>query len=93
MNAKDLLKKAAEHMDARAETYDKEGGERSMSATVAAFNAITGRDLTEADGWLLLDILKQVRLFANKGYHADSAEDHVAYAALLAEAKMRESQI
>lgn len=39
-----LLDCARRHMEARAATYDKPGGERSMDATVAAFNAITGRD-------------------------------------------------
>ena len=75
----------------RAATYDQPEGERSMGKTVAAFNAVTGRNLTEAEGWLLLDILKQVRLFQRAGYHADSAEDHIAYAALMAEAKSKEA--
>ena len=47
-------------------------------------------DLSEAEGWLLLAVLKNVRLFQRPGYHADSAEDAVAYQSLLAEAKARE---
>lgn len=73
----------------RAATYDKPEGERSMGRAVLAFNAITGRDLTEPEGWLLLQVLKDVRLFQRPGYHADSAEDCIAYAALKAEAKTR----
>ena len=61
-----------------------------MGKTVAAFNAVTGRDLSEAEGWLLLQLLKDVRLFQRPGYHADSAEDCLAYSALKAEAKMAE---
>lgn len=87
MRAPDLLAKAAELMIERGRTYDEEGGERSMGKTVAAFNAITGRDLTEAEGWLLMQVLKDVRLFTRETYHADSAEDCIAYAALKAEAK------
>jgi hypothetical protein len=88
MRAPDLLAKAAELMIERGRTYDaEEGGERSMSKTVAAFNVITGRDLTEAEGWLLMQVLKDVRLFTRETYHADSAEDCIAYAALKAEAK------
>jgi hypothetical protein len=87
MRAPDLLAKAAELMIERGKTYDEEGGERSMGKTVAAFNAITGRDLTEAEGWLLMQVLKDVRLFTRETYHADSAEDCIAYAALKAEAK------
>ena len=87
-----LLQVAADHMRARAATYDKPDGERSMGKTVAAFNAVTGRDLSEAEGWLLLQLLKDVRLFQRPGYHADSAEDCIAYAALKAEAKMAEGE-
>lgn len=87
MQAVDFLAMAAGHMRARAATYDKPTGERSMARTVAAFNAITGRDLTEPEGWLLLQVLKDVRLFQNPGFHADSAEDCIAYAALKAESK------
>lgn len=86
MKADELLSKAAQHMQDRAATYDKPEGERSMGKAVQAFNAITGRDLTEPEGWLLLQVLKDVRLFQRPGYHADSAEDCIAYAALKAEA-------
>jgi hypothetical protein len=85
--ADELLERAAGHMRDRADTYDKPEGERSMGKAVQAFNAITGRDLTEPEGWLLLQVLKDVRLFQRPGYHADSAEDCIAYAALKAEAK------
>ena len=85
MNAHDILQAAAGHMRDRAATDDKPKGERSMGRAVEAFNAITGRDLSESEGWLLLQVLKSVRLFARPGYHADSAEDSVAYAALVAE--------
>ena len=90
VSAPGVLQKAAHHMLDRAATYDKSEGERSMGKVVQAFNAITGRDLSEAEGWLLLQVLKDVRLFQRPGYHADSAEDCAAYAALKAEAKARE---
>lgn len=88
--ANELLNAAARHMEARAATYDKPEGERSMTRAIAAWNAITGRDVSEAEGWLLLAVLKQVRLFTRPAYHADSAEDGIAYSALVAEAKSRE---
>lgn len=90
VTAPQLLEKAASHMRDRAATYDSPEGERSMAKTVAAFNAITGRDLTETEGWLLLQVLKDVRLFQRPGYHADSAEDGIAYSALKAESKSKE---
>ena len=82
-----LLSAAASHMAARAATYDTPEGERSMGKAVAAWNAITGHDIKESEGWLLLQILKDVRLFTREDYHADSAEDCIAYAALKAEAR------
>lgn len=86
----DLLDFAAGHMRARAATYDRPGGERSMAQTVKVFNAFHGTALTEAQGWHFMQILKDVRLFTAPGYHADSAEDGISYAALKAEAKQSE---
>jgi hypothetical protein len=85
-SAIEFLAKAGDIMQSRAKQYDKPDGERSMDATVKAFNAVTGRNLTESDGWLLMLILKNVRQWQKPDYHADSAEDAVAYSALLAEA-------
>jgi hypothetical protein len=85
--APELLGRAAALMHERGQTYDEPEGERSMGKVVAAFNAITGRDLSESEGWMFMQQVKLVRLFTRSDYHADSAEDNIAYAALLAEAK------
>lgn len=86
MKATDVLEKAAKHMRDRVATYDKPEGERSMAKTVAAFNAITGKSLSVAEGWQFMAVLKQVRVFQNPAKpHQDSLEDGVAYVALLAE--------
>ena len=52
--AAELLGRAARHMHDRSQTYDEVGGERSMGKAVTAFNAITGQNLTEAEGWMLI---------------------------------------
>ena len=83
--APDLLNKAAETITERGQNYDKPEGERSMQATVTAFNAICRRDLTEEEGWQFMDCLKSVRAFTGSKMHADSLIDKIAYAALLAE--------
>jgi len=83
--AADLLKQAAATQQQRAVDYDKPGGERSVRAIVGAFNAITGRNLTETEGWLILLLLKAVRAFTNPKNAADSCVDMVSYAALLGE--------
>lgn len=89
MKAAELLGRAAQHMHDRAATYDRPEGERSMGRTVDAFNAITGHALTEAEGWLLLETLKNVRAFTRNEPHRDSYEDAIAYSALKAEAALR----
>lgn len=82
-----FLEKASSLMRERGQQYDKPQGERSMGVTINAFNIITGRDLKESEGWLLMQLLKDVRQWQNPDkYHADSAEDCIAYAALKAEA-------
>ena len=91
MKAPEILDKAAGHMRDRAATYDRPEGERSMAQTVAIFNQFHGTSLTEAQGWHFMQVLKDVRLFTRDGYHADSGEDGVAYAALKCEAKAAES--
>lgn len=77
-----FLKKGVEHMQDRAEQYDSPEGKRSMESAVAAFNAITGCDLTESEGWTFMQVLKLVR--ANQGgpFNPDHYEDLAAYAGL-----------
>lgn len=87
VQAAELLGRAARHMHDRASTYDAPGGERSMGKAVTAFNAITGHTLSESEGWLLLQVLKDVRSFTRSAVHWDSLEDCIAYAALKAEAR------
>lgn len=87
--AQDLLHRAAALMDERGKQYDQPSGERSMLATVTAFNAISGYSLTEADGFLLMALLKMVRDQQRETPHRDSIEDLVAYASLYGEARMR----
>jgi len=92
LNAPQLLMQARDVLTARAVEYDKPGGERSIPAVVAMLNACLGRQaLTEAEGWLFMECLKNVRLFSASTYHADSGIDGINYSALKAEAKSRES--
>ena len=84
--AAEFLNQAAAIMAERGKQYDQADGERSMLATVECFNLITGNKITEAEGWLLMQILKDVRQWQRPGFHRDSAEDCVAYSALKAEA-------
>ena len=86
-SVEDYLINATEKVKDRGEEYDKgHSNERSMAATVTAFNAISGSMMSEQEGWLFMQVLKSVRLHTNpSSYHEDSAIDKIAYAALEAE--------
>lgn len=86
MKSTEFLQAAIDVQAERGKQYDKPNGERSMAATVSAFNCITGNMLEESDGWMFLGLLKLVRQSQNpEQYHHDSALDFVAYASLYAE--------
>jgi hypothetical protein len=86
MKSTEFLQAAIDVQAERGKQYDKPTGERSMAATVSAFNCITGSMLEESDGWMFLGLLKLVRQSQNpEQYHHDSALDFVAYASLYAE--------
>lgn len=83
--ATEFLDTAASTLGERGKQYDPAGKqERSMTAIVAAFNAIfPAKPITVHQGWQFMCLVKMVR-GATKP-HADSALDQVAYAALAAE--------
>lgn len=85
--AHQFLNRAARTMEERGKQYDQPGGERSMGKAVAAFNAVTGQQMTESQGWLLLTLLKLVRDNSKLVPHFDSLLDGCAYMALYAEAR------
>lgn len=87
--APDILAAGAKHMEDRAALRDSPKGERSMKATVAAFNALEGTNLTEVQGWRFMCVLKHAR--AVKGdLSIDDYEDAAAYWALAAEAAQQQ---
>lgn len=88
MKAPEILNRASDIMDERAKQYDSPEGERSMGKAVAAFNAITGQKLSEANGWLLMALLKMVRDNTTEAPHEDSIHDLVAYAGLYGESRL-----
>lgn len=88
MTANNYLVWAASKLAERGTEYDRPAGERSMADTVAAFNALTGHNLSETEGWMFMGLLKFKRMLVSQAagkHHDDSAGDAVAYAALAAE--------
>lgn len=84
--ATDFLAHAQELLRERGKTYDRDGREeRSMARIVAIYNTLHGAQMTEAQGWSFMLCLKMARLFSAPDFHRDSAEDAIAYSALMAE--------
>lgn len=61
-----------------------------MAATIKAFNAIHGTNLTESQGWSFMTLLKMKRSFTGDVFRDDDFVDEAAYTALRAEARQAE---
>jgi hypothetical protein len=85
MRAPDLLRLAMDVLAERGEQRDRPEGERSMAAAVAAFNAVSGHNLSTKEGWRFMMCLKMAR-----GNAADDDLDLIGYAALAAEEGVNE---
>lgn len=69
----------------RGAEYEQEEGERSFEKIATVFNVYRGKDLLPSDIALILEIMKNVRLYAQDRYHLDSVIDKVSYGSLWAE--------
>lgn len=58
MNADDILQASRALLVQRGVDRDNPEGERSISAVIAAFNALTGHALTVQQGWFFMALLK-----------------------------------
>jgi hypothetical protein len=96
--APEVLRIAAETIVQRGAQRDSQAGggaapaERSMAATVAAFNALEGTSLSEAQGWRFMQVLKLARAATserNGVFNSDDYVDGSAYGALGHEAAER----
>lgn len=85
VHAYSFLEKAGSEMKDRASQRDNSPeGERSMASTVKAFNALTGHNLNESEGWEFMILLKLVR--GRQGsFREDDYVDAAAYSGLLGE--------
>lgn len=88
VDAVDVLNLAAATIDNRAASRDV-AKERSMARCVNTFNAMTGHNISEADGWLFMQYLKHSRSRGGS-FRFDDYLDDVAYAALKTEAAAKE---
>lgn len=84
MRAHEILQAGAKHLEDRAKTYDKPGGERSMEKIVKMFNTLADTNITVEQGWQFMTLLKMVR--SQQGaFKGDNYEDGCSYFALAGE--------
>lgn len=83
-SAQDFLQSALDRLQSAAQERDAPDGERSMARAVKIFNAWTGNDMSEADGWSFMVALKQARSVQGN-FVADDGVDMAGYVALLFE--------
>lgn len=86
IDADEILQVANEAIVQRGVMYDSTGQqqERSMGKVVAMFNALTGHELTNEQGWKFMCLLKLARSEQGE-FSLDSFIDLAAYAALAGE--------
>jgi len=88
--AHSLLLKASQLISSRSNERDQQN-ERSMARYVNAFNIMTGHNLSEEDGWLFMQYLKQSRSRGG-AFCQDDYEDDIAYSALRAECAINKNK-
>lgn len=89
MKAPEILKQAIEVMEQKGKDRDVEQ-ERSMARCVKAYNALTGLNLSERQGWLFMVVLKMAR--GATGEVLDDWLDGAAYCALAGETVREKKQ-
>ena len=87
-----ILKEGIEILDDRAAQYEKDPkrGERSMDRIVSAFNALTKHNLSVADGWLFMAVLKLGRDQTSGKAKLDTYVDGANYIALRREQRLED---
>ena len=93
IGADEILQIANEAIAQRGVMYDSTGQqqERSMGKVVAMFNALTGHELTNEQGWKFMCLLKLARSEQGE-FSLDSFIDLAAYAALAGEEAAKYNQ-
>lgn len=93
IGADEILQIAEETITQRGVMYDSTGQqqERSMGKVVTMFNALTGHELTNEQGWKFMCLLKLARSEQGE-FSLDSFIDLAAYAALAGEEAAKHNQ-
>lgn len=88
-DATSLMAAGIVKINQRAITHDKGDGERSMAATVEAFNALTGCDLNESEGWVFLMVSKMAIGCQGGPFNPKTYSDLASFAGLTGECEAK----
>ena len=88
MKLEDILFEVLGTIQSRGTERDMADGERTIPRCVKAFNAITGHNLTNEDGWKFMLLLKLCRMSQGR-FKRDDYIDAVGYSTLLAEEALK----
>jgi hypothetical protein len=89
VKAHEILAQGLQVLEERGRQRDQPSGERSIPAVVAAFNAITGHQLTAQQGWIFMAMVKLRRSQSGKP-DVDHYLDGSNYIALAGEEALAE---
>ena len=92
MKADQILRAGLDILVERGVQRDQPGGERTIPAVIAAFNALTGHAITEQQGWLFMALVKVKRSQTGKP-DADHYVDGANYFALAGEAALAHERV
>lgn len=81
----DFLNDCVKVQEERGAEYEGNGKERSFDKVANVFNEKTGYNLKGYHIALILQDLKDVRMFSADRYHEDSLIDSISYASIKAE--------
>lgn len=84
VSANNFLTDVSDIINQRGKSRDREQGERAMSRTIDIFNAISGLNLTERQGYEFMIALKLARSQQGE-FNLDDYSDLAGYTALIAE--------
>lgn len=82
MKAHEILEDCKQVLIERGKQRDKPNGERSMNLCVRLFQLRTGVELSEQQGWLFMECLKQAREANGTVDNPDDITDQINYLAL-----------
>lgn len=82
MKATEVLEECSRILAERGAQRDKPNGERAMPLCIELFRLRTGLELSEQQGYIFMECVKQAREANGTGFNPDDIVDQINYLAL-----------